>query len=139
MISKCFFSSQFCLVPCYLSWVFSTLTKVIQKYVHKLVFKILVSYWNWQSLCILKSLDVIDYILPSFMCHLLKNPVISNFVSKGHVCTIWLQFLNKFDSMFWVISNEYYDVYINVCMKKVSDGLFCIIVNNIIPSYFWII
>ena len=32
-----FFSSQFCLVASYLSWVFSTLLKVIHKCVHKLI------------------------------------------------------------------------------------------------------
>ena len=41
---KFFFSSQFCLVDCYLRRVFSTLMKVIQKCVHNLVFRIAVSY-----------------------------------------------------------------------------------------------
>ena len=47
LVRKLFLSSQFCLVACYLSWVFSTLMKVIQKCMHNLVFRIAVSYLNW--------------------------------------------------------------------------------------------
>ena len=39
LVRKLFLSSQFCLVACYLSWVFSTLMKVIQKCVDDLVFR----------------------------------------------------------------------------------------------------
>ena len=88
LICKCFFSSQLCLVASYLSWISSTLLIVIQKCVHKLIFRISVSYQNWYSMYILKSLDVIDCRFPSFMCDLLKGPVISTFISKSHVCTV---------------------------------------------------
>ena len=42
-----FFSSQFCLVASYLSRIFFTLFKVIQKCLHKLIFRIVVFYRNW--------------------------------------------------------------------------------------------
>ena len=42
-----FFSPLLCLVASYLRRIFSTLVKVFQKCVHKLILRIAVSYWNW--------------------------------------------------------------------------------------------
>ena len=56
-------------------------------------------------MCILKYLDVDDCRLPSFMCDLLKDPVISTLVSKSHVCTMWLQFFNTLYSICWEFRN----------------------------------
>ena len=81
---------------------------------------------------------VVDCRFPYFMCHLLKGPVISTFTSKSHFGTIQLKYLNALHSVFWEFSNQSSAVYINVCMQKVSDNLFCMIFNNIITSYFWI-
>ena len=38
-----------------------------------------------------------------------------------------------------VLSNQHSAVYINMIIQKFSDSLFSIILNNIVPSYFWII
>ena len=46
---------------------------------------------------------------------------------------------NLFNANFDVHGRRLIAEYINICMQKVSDSLFCIILNNIIPSYFWII
>ena len=126
-------------MACYLSWEFSTLMKVFKKCVHKLVFRIAVSYWDWQSLCTLKPFNIIDCRLPSFMCNLLESPIIPTFISKRHVCTMWLQFFKTFDSIFWELRNQSSDVYIDISMLKFSDSLFWIILNNIITSFFLII
>ena len=87
----------------------------------------------------MKALDVVDFRLPSFMCDLLKDPALSTFISKSHVCTMLLQFLNAFYSISWEFRNQSSSVYINVCMQKVPDSLFCIIFNKSFPSYFWLI
>ena len=89
-------------------------------------------------MCILKPLDVVDWRFISFMCDLLKSPVISTFVRKGYVCIMWLQFLNALYFTFWELSNQYSSLYINICMQKIPDGLFCVLFN-LIPSYLWII
>ena len=109
----------------------STLTRVIQKCVHNLVFRIAVSYWKWQSLCILKPLNVIDRLFPSFMCNLLESPIISTFICKGHIFPMWLQFFHTFHSIFWELSNQYSAMYITISMQKVYDGLFWIILNSL--------
>ena len=122
----------------YLSRIFSTLVKVIQKCVHQLIFWVGISYRNWQSMWILEYFNVIHCRLPFFMCDLLKIPVISNFSGKIHVCTMWLQIPNALYSIHWEFSNKYFAVYINIFTQNIPYGFFCIIFN-IPPSYFWII
>ena len=58
------------------------------------------------------------------MCDLLKSPVISPFVSKTHVCTMLLQFFNVLYSIYWELRNKYSAVYINICMQKITNGIF---------------
>ena len=79
-------------------------------------------------MCILKPLDVIDCRLPSFTFNLLESLVISTFISKGHVCTMWLQFFNTFDSIFWELRNKYSAAYINISTQKsLSETFFMLI------------
>ena len=40
------------------------------------------------------------------MCYLLENSIIPTFVSKGHVFTMWLKFLNAFHPILWELSNQ---------------------------------
>ena len=105
---------------------------------HQLIFWIGISYRNWQIMCILESFNVINCRLPSFMCDLLKSPIISTFIRKNHICTMWLQFFNALYSIHWELINLSSDLYINICMQNIPYGFFCIILN-ITPSYFWII
>ena len=66
----------------YLIIIFSTSMKVIQKYLHHLILSVSVSYWNWQSLCIFKYLDIIHCWPPYFMCYVLENSGIPTFSEK---------------------------------------------------------
>ena len=68
--------------------------------------------------------NVINDRFSSFMCDLLKSPVISTIVSKSNVCTMWLKFLSALYSIFWELSNQSSAVYINICMQNIPDGLF---------------
>ena len=117
----------------YLSIISSTLVKFIHKCVHQLIFWVGISYINWQSMCILESLNVFHFRFLSFICDLLKSPVISTFVSKSHVCKMRLQFFNALYSIHWELSNKSPAVYINICMQNIPYSLFCIIFNIIPP------
>ena len=74
-------------------------------------------------MCILDYLSIINCRFPSFMWDLLKSPVIYTFVRKSHVCTMWLKFLNALYSICWELSNQYSDVYINICMQKIPNRI----------------
>ena len=66
----------------YLFSIFYTLVKVIRENVDEFIVRITVSYWNWQRLCLLESIDAIHFWTSSFMCDLLKNSIIPTFSAK---------------------------------------------------------
>ena len=108
---------------------------IIQKCVHNLVLRIAVSYWYWQCLCIMKSFNIIDGWLTSFMCNLLESSIIPTFICNSHICTMWLQFFKTFNSIFWELINQSPDLHITISIQKVSNGLFCIILNIPPPPF----
>ena len=80
-------------------------------------------------------LHIIDGWFPSFMCNLLESSIIPNFICKSHICTMWLQFFHTFYSIFWKLSNQYPAVHITIGMQKVSNGMFCTILNISPPIF----
>ena len=78
-------------------------------------------------MCILEYLDVIHLWFPYSLCNLLEKYITSTFVSKSHVCTIWLKFWNEIYSISWEFINQPSTMDINICMQKIPNVLLNII------------
>ena len=108
----------------YLSRIFSILVKVIQKFVHQLIFWVGTSYINLQSMCILKYFNVIHCRFLSFMYDMFAQ-CDCNF------------------SMFFILSIGNSSINLLLCTSILAYKIFlmeffCIIFNSI-PCYFWLI
>ena len=77
-------------------------------------------------------------LIPLLYVLLAGNSIMPTFVIKNHVGTMWLQFLNKFYSISWELSNWYSATHINIGMQNIPNDLSWKLFNNL-PSYSWII
>ena len=124
-------------MACYLWTIFSTLVNVIQENVHELILRITVSHWNWYSLFILESLDVINLWFPYFMWNFQENLFISTFSGKVMFAQCdWSFEIHTTPSP----GNSAIKLLLRTSIFSCRRFLtFLNIIFYILPSYFWII